>query len=85
VYTDYCSRLYLTEYLYSQRVQKSIICVELECKAADEVAMTILLILLFEKNKQLAVKSNNLINNFPGLVASGRGMNVARGPPVVSC
>jgi hypothetical protein len=50
-------------------------------KAADEIGITIFLVLGENKINELAITSNKITNNFTGLVTSGLGPDVARGPP----
>jgi hypothetical protein len=53
-------------------------------KAADEIRITIFFSNPSEqRNNELVVNSNKLTNNFAGLVTSGLGQDVARGPPVL--
>jgi hypothetical protein len=62
---------------------KSVTSVALVCKAADEIRITILFKSFgFKKINELVVTSNKLTNNFAGLVKSGLGPGVVRGPPV---
>jgi hypothetical protein len=52
--------------------------------AAEEIRITIFFFRSFgvKKINELAVTSNKLTNNFAGLVRSGLGPDLARGPPV---
>jgi hypothetical protein len=64
------------------RVLKSIACVALEHKAAEEIRITIFKHFRMKKVNEFVVTSNKLTNNFAGLVTSGLGPDVARRPPV---
>jgi hypothetical protein len=67
------------------RVLKSIACVALVQKAADEIRITISFKSFgVKKINELVVTSNKLTNNFASLVTNGLGPDVARGPPVVT-
>jgi hypothetical protein len=57
--------------------------VELVRKAADEIRITILLKSFgVKKINKLVVTGNRLTYDFAGLVTSGLGPDVTRGPPV---
>jgi hypothetical protein len=69
--------------IYYGRVLKSTERVALVRKAADEIRITIFFkSFAVRKINELAVTSNKLTNNFAGLITSGLGPDVARGPPV---
>jgi hypothetical protein len=54
-------------------------------RAADEIIITNFFKSFgVKKINELVTTSNKLTNNFSGLVTSGLGMDVARGPPVGS-
>jgi hypothetical protein len=80
--------LYLTQFLprkltFYGRVLKSIACVALVRKAADEMRIKISFKSLGIKEiNGLVVTCNELTNSFEGLVTSGFVPDVARGPPV---
>jgi hypothetical protein len=80
--------LYLTQFLLGKlsfygRFFKSIACVILVRKAAEETRITIFFKSFRGKNINEDVgTSNQLTNNFAGLVTSGLGPDVAFGPPV---
>jgi hypothetical protein len=50
-------------------------------KATDEIRISFFIIIGAQKINELAVTSNNLTNNFVGLVASAFEPDVACGPP----
>jgi hypothetical protein len=69
---------------FYRRVLKSVACVALVRKAANEIRISIFFKLLGEmKINELVVTSNKLTNNFAGLVTSGLRPDVALGPPVL--
>lgn len=77
--------MYLTQFLPGKLifygiVLKSIACVALVCEAAVEISIRFLIFRKKEIN-EFVVTSNDL-NNSAGLVTSGLGLYVARGPPV---
>jgi hypothetical protein len=83
-----CNSLYLTQFLLGKltfygRVLKSIACVALVRKAADEIRITIFFTSFGAEKINELVASNKLTNNFAALVTSGQGPDVARGSPVV--
>jgi hypothetical protein len=63
-------------------VLKSIACVTLVRKAADETRITIVKSFRISKVNELVVTRNKLTYTFTGLVISGAGPDVARGLPV---
>jgi hypothetical protein len=68
---------------FTVRVFKSIPCVAFVRKAADEISIKIFLKSFgVQKINELVVTVNKLTNHFAGLVISGLGPDVARGPPV---
>jgi hypothetical protein len=69
-----CNGLFLTQF--------SIACAVLVRKAADEIRITIFNSFGVNKINELVVTGNRLTNNFAGLITSGLGLDVARGPPV---
>jgi hypothetical protein len=76
-------RQFLPEKLTFYRVLKSIACVALVRKAADEIRTTIFFkFFRVTKINKLVVTSNKLTNNFTGLVTSDVGPDLACGPPV---
>jgi hypothetical protein len=65
-------------------VLKSMACVALVRKAADEIRITICFISFGAKKiNELVATSKKLTNNFVGLVTSGLGPDLARGPLIV--
>jgi hypothetical protein len=82
-----CNSLYLTGFLpakvtFYDRVLKVNRMVALVLKAADEIRITICFKSFgVKKINELVATSNKLTNNFAGLITSGLGLDVARGPP----
>jgi hypothetical protein len=78
-------KFYLENLHFTARlVLKSIACMALVRKAADEIRITVFFKSFgVKKINELVVTSNQLTNNFADLVTSCLGQDVACGPPVV--